>query len=345
MEPVRIVSVGVAHPPHWIEQDEAARRISDVIGDHRRIAAIARGSRIERRALALTPDEIARLGTIGERNRIYQDVAPRIAIEATAAALAGRVADRPVGYLVTSSCTGYMIPGWDVQIARRFCLPEDAVRLPVTEAGCAGGVVALAHAASHLRLHPDQSALAVAAEVCSLAFQPIGETGNLTSALLFGDGAGAALLETGGESEGLEVVDALSLLVPCSEDALGFELTDGGFYPLLTRDLADVLPGPTRSAAARLLERNRLRPADVAFALVHPGGPRILSGIAEAFALPDEALRWSWESLHEAGNTSSAAVFDVIRRYLEDGGAPHGWGLVVAFGPGLSVEMLLVRRC
>jgi predicted naringenin-chalcone synthase len=35
----------------------------------------------------------------------------------------------------------------------------------------------------------------------------------------------------------------------------------------------------------------------------------------------------------------------VIRRYLEDDTAPRGWGVVIAFGPGVSLEMLLVRRC
>jgi alkylresorcinol/alkylpyrone synthase len=344
MEPVRIVSVGVAHPPHWIEQEDAARRISDVVGDHRRIAAIARGSQINRRALALPPDEIGTLGSIAERNRIYAEVAPRIAIEATAAALP-RPPRRPVGFVVTSSCTGYMVPGWDVRLSRRFCLPADTVRLPITEAGCAGGVVALSRAADYLRLHPERSALAVSAEVCSLAFQPIGETGNLTSALLFGDGAGAALLEAAPEGDGLEIVDALSLLLPDSEDALGFALTDGGFYPVLTRDLADILPGPTRSATDQLIRRNGLQLADLSFALVHPGGPRILSTIGEALDLPADAMRWSWCSLREAGNTSSAAVIDVIGRYLADADSPRGWGLVAAFGPGLSVELLLVRRC
>jgi predicted naringenin-chalcone synthase len=47
----------------------------------------------------------------------------------------------------------------------------------------------------------------------------------------------------------------------------------------------------------------------------------------------------------EFGNTSSAAIFDVMRRNLEDPDAPSGWGIVAAFGPGVSVEMLLVRRC
>ena len=37
---------------------------------------------------------------------------------------------------------------------------------------------------------------------------------------------------------------------------------------------------------------------------------------------------------------------EVLRRYTADDAAPGGWGVVIAFGPGVSIEVLLVnRRC
>jgi predicted naringenin-chalcone synthase len=41
---------------------------------------------------------------------------------------------------------------------------------------------------------------------------------------------------------------------------------------------------------------------------------------------------------------SSVSIFDVLGRYLDDEAAPRGWGVVMAFGPGVSLELLLVRR-
>jgi alkylresorcinol/alkylpyrone synthase len=198
-----------------------------------------------------------------------------------------------------------------------------------------------------VRAHPEQEALVVAAEICSLAFHPSNEAGNLTSALIFGDGAGAAVVggSATGDGAGLEIVDSFSALVPGSQDALGFALTGNGFLPLLTREIADLLPAPSQDAVEQLLGRHGLRPADLGFWLVHPGGPRILSAIERRFGLGDGALCWSWQSLREAGNTSSASIFDVIRRYLADADAGRGWGVVLAFGPGISLELLLVRRC
>ena len=56
-----------------------------------------------------------------------------------------------------------------------------------------------------------------------------------------------------------------------------------------------------------------------------------------------EKTRWSWDSMREFGNTSSAAIFDVIRRYNDDA-VENPLALVAAFGPGVAIELLLVRR-
>ncbi len=321
------------------------QRIGEATGEPRRVAAIARGTRIRERATVLSADVIGNLGSIEERNGVYQRLAPGLAVEASREALAHMPA-RQIGFLATSSCTGYMIPGLDVEVARRLCLAPTTAHLPITEAGCSGGVVALARTADFLRVHPGCSGLAVAAEICSLAFHPRPEAGNLTSALLFGDGAGAALLETGIDGgDGLEVVDGLSFLVPDSQGAIGFDLTDRGFYPVLASDIADLLPGPMFAALTELLCRNGLGAAnDIAFWLIHPGGPKILEAVQTTFGMTGHDLRWSWQAMSEFGNTSSAAIFDVIHRYTADPSAPRGWGVVAGFGPGVSIELLLVRR-
>jgi alkylresorcinol/alkylpyrone synthase len=342
---VWLTGFGIAHPRHRVGQEEAAARIGDATGESRRVAAIARGTRIKERAVVLPPEMIGELGSIEERNLIYQRISPDLAVEAAAQLLARPPAER-IGMLATASCTGYMIPGLDVEVARRLNLDSTAAHLPITEAGCSGGVVAMARVADFLRVHPDCSGLAIAVEICSLAFHPRPEAGNLTSVLLFGDGAGAALLETGDPArDSLEVVDSLSFLIPDTQDAIGFALTDRGFYPVLSSEIAELLPEPMLAAVTQLLCRNALNLShDVGFWLVHPGGPRILEAVQATFELGSEDLRWSWLSLQEFGNTSSAAIFDVFRRYAEDEDRARGWGVVAGFGPGVSIELLLVRR-
>jgi predicted naringenin-chalcone synthase len=306
------------------------------------VEALARGSQIESRASVLAPEEVTALGSIQERNAIYESEAPRLA---QAAAEALQLAFDDVSFLVTSSCTGYMVPGLDVELASRLRLSPQTTRLPITEAGCAGGLVSLARSVDRLRLRP-ASALAVAVELCSLAFHPDAQEGNLTSALIFGDGAGAVYLQSGSPTnEGLEVVDSSSFLVQSSTDVLGFRLTNTGFYPVLARSLVERLPGPTFGAVEELLARHDLEAKDVDFWLIHPGGPRVLSALQSRFGIEPDSLRWSWRALRQFGNTSSAAIIEVLARYLRDQEAPKGWGIALAFGPGISIEMLLLHRC
>jgi alkylresorcinol/alkylpyrone synthase len=337
---VRITNVAVAHPPHTIDVGEAARRIGLHTGEHRRVSAIAHGTCIDQRAIALPPEQIEQLAGAGARNDVYRRLAPAVALEAARGAL-GEADPRDVACLVTSSCTGYSVPSWSVRLSHECGLRPEAMRLPITEAGCAGGVVALARAAEHLLAKDATSALVVAVELCSLAFHFGGEVGNITSTLIFGDGAGAALLQRG-TGFGLDVLDTATSLIPDSEDALGFNLTDDGFYPVLSRHLEDILQGPTGTAVHRLLQRNGLQGSDIAAWLLHPGGARILERLEDSLDLGRQSTRWSWDSMREFGNTSSAAIFDVLRRYFADA-RPGEYALLAAFGPGLSIELMLLR--
>lgn len=337
---VRIATVAVAHPEHRITQVDAARRIGDHASDSRRVQALARGTDIDQRAIALLPHELEQLQGSGARNDIYRRLAPALAFQAARGVLpAGRTAD--IDCIVTSSCTGYSAPSLAVGLARDCGVEPATMRLPITEAGCAGGAVALARAADHLRARSDGDALVVAAELCSLAFHPGGDVGNVTSGLIFGDGAGAALLSSGA-GPGLEILDSTSWLIPHSEDLLGFKLTDQGFYPVLSQHLVDALPDPCGAAIDSLLARHELTRRDVKAWLLHPGGSRILRKLEGALCLDPARTRWSWASLREFGNTSSAAIFDVLRRYMPDAvSGEHA--VLAAFGPGVSIELMLLR--
>ena len=342
MSPVRITRVGVAHPRARIGQQEAAKAIGVLGGNLRRAMLIARGSSIQERAIAVPVAEIGALGDIEARNREYQQIAGPLALEAFEAVARPDARDR-VGSIVTSSCTGYGIPGWGSQLVGWLGLRCDTTRLPITEAGCAGGVVALARAADFIAGHPGRSALAGAAEICSLSFHPGGDDGNLISTLIFGDGAGAALIEDG-PGPGLEILDSASMLIPGTRDALGFDLTGRGFYPVLSRRLATLLAPATRAAVVTLLRRNGLDCHRIGAWLMHPGGARILAGLEAQLAVRRARNQWAWDSMRDFGNTSSAAIFDVLRRYLDEPRPDGELGVVAAFGPGVAIELLLVRR-
>ena len=331
----------MAHPARRVTQAEAVAALAGSVGERKRLEALAHGSEIRERAIALPPETLLRLGGAGERSARYWPAAPDLLMEAASQVVGD---PRLIGCISTSSCTGYHLPGLAVELQRRLELAPDVLREPFTDAGCAGGVVTLAHAARAVAQCECPAAIAAAVEICSLSLQFVASRGNLTAALIFGDGAGAALVDSG-DGPGLRVEDSFSTVAPGSQHLLGFELTDRGFAPVLERELVQVLPGHFERAVLRLLDTHGIGVRDVSAWLIHPGGARILREIERWLELPEGAARWSWNSLADFGNTSSAAIFDVVRRYMDEEPRAGEWAVIAGFGPGVAIELLLVRAC
>ena len=81
--------------------------------------------------------------------------------------------------------------------------------------------------------------------------------------------------------------------------------------------------------------------------LIHPGGALILSTLTKILALSgpsDDPTQTtpSWQMYRERGNASSASIGGVMERGRLLGGREKV--VAVAFGPGLTVEMALLRR-
>ncbi|KAG9453826.1 hypothetical protein H6P81_006730 [Aristolochia fimbriata] len=97
-----------------------------------------------------------------------------------------------------------------------------------------------------------------------------------------------------------------------------------------------------------VIGRGRL---ELCFYVCHPGGRTILDEIDRKLGLAPERLEVSREVLRRYGNMMSACVFVVMdlmrKRSVKEGrrtlGEDLDWGVLVAFGPGLTVESLVLR--
>jgi alkylresorcinol/alkylpyrone synthase len=217
-------------------------------------------------------------------------------------------------------------------------------RLPLTELGCAAGAMALARAAEFVRASPGASVLIVAVELPTLTFQRRDlSQANLISCVLFGDGAAAAVV-TGRPAAGPEIVDADTYTFPASLDAMGFDLRDGGFHIVLSKDVPQMIREKICALVDDFLQRSGLTREDVSAFLLHPGGQKLLSYVEQELQLNRADTQLSWDVLGEYGNLSSATILFILHAFLNtrtmDSGA---YGLAAAFGPGFSAELLLLR--
>jgi alkylresorcinol/alkylpyrone synthase len=202
-------------------------------------------------------------------------------------------------------------------------------------------VAALGRAYDYLRAYPDRAVLVVAVELPSLTFQPEDRSiDNLVAALVFGDGAGAALLDASAGS-GWHVTRTGSVLIPEGARHLGYELRDGGLRVILSRQLPDVIAMHLRRAVDRFLAEDGLAIADIDQVVAHPGGPRVLDAVAGSLGLASHLLESSDRVFAEVGNVSSATIFFVLDALPMPAGPATA--LAIAFGPGLSIEMALLR--
>jgi len=273
----------------------------------------------------------------------YLDHARRLARRVCCDALdASRVSPSDIGLVIGVSCTGVVLPSLDAELIPVMGLASDVARLPITELGCGGGVAGLARGLDYLRAYPERSVLLFAVEIPSLTFQPDDQSiDNLVASLVFADGAGAAVLRAGEGRPGWTLEQCGTVLVPEGARHLGYELRDGGLRVVLSRELPEVVEAHLRGAVDTFLEKAGLTLADLDAVAAHPGGPRIVDAVERSLGLPPALLATSRSVFASHGNASSAGIFFVLEAMRRAG--IEGRALAIAFGPGLSIELALMR--
>jgi len=348
-QPIRIAATSTALPQHEITRDDVKRYFGSTFAiDERRLnamMAIVDSAQVRRRFFIHPVDYIIEPRPLATLTREYQEHSIALGQQVAEAALqkAG-IAPSDVDLLITTSCTGFMIPSLDAHLINRMGFRSDVRRLPITELGCAAGAAALGRSTDFVRAYPNGTALVVAVELPSLTFQRRDTSqANLISSILFGDGA-AAVLVTGRTVPGARIVRAESFLFPRSLGAMGFDLASDGFHIVLSRDVRDLIRTHVRGLLDGFLERSELRREDLAAFILHPGGQKLLGFIEEELGLTPRDTECSWHVLREYGNQSSASVVFVLHEWLARHTPPRGvHGLVAAFGPGFSADLLLLR--
>ncbi len=244
---------------------------------------------------------------------------------------------RAIQTLVTVSCTHASSPGLERPIFANTPIRPDVDRWNLGFMGCSAGLAGLRLV--HQAAARQRDALVLACELSSLHFQYTEELDQMTANVLFADGAASMLLSPRRSS--LEVVACRSVATPEHAEQMIWFAGDHGLQLRLSQDLPETLAKHLPQAVESFLGDNGLQASDIAHWLVHPGGPQILDGVQQCLSLTRESLETSWSIFREFGNMSSPTIFFIIKRHFEK--PRTGYGLALAFGPGLTIEMVLLR--
>ncbi len=212
-------------------------------------------------------------------------------------------------------------------------------------AACSGFLYGVGLASSLIRSGQQQRVLVVGAERLSYYI----DWSRRETAVLFGDAAGAVLVEASDQPGG--VID-----YALHNDPGGREHLNSGFGTAMDRfdpasldyyihlDGSEVFKRAVngmKSLCEQLLERQGISTDDVNLVIPHQANARIIGALASRLKLPDEKV---FVNISEYGNTSAATIPVALCEALESGRLQAGdLVLSCAFGAGLTSAATLIR--
>jgi len=275
----------------------------------------------------------------------YAEHAPRLACEAAKNALADAgLAPADIDAVIVSSCTGYLCPALSSYVVERVGLRSDVLALDLVGQGCGAALPNLRTAWSLIASGQSPRVLSICVEVSSAAMYLDSDPGVLISACLFGDGAGAAVLEAQ-PRPGRRAVrweTAASHHDPSEREALRFEHRGGLLRNILSQRVPYLSAGYAQQVLDSVLKPRGLGVEDIRAWIWHAGGRNVLLALRERLGLHEDQLRHSSAMLREYGNISSAFVYFVLQAALDDD-LPDGWWWLASFGAGFSSHGALLH--
>jgi len=252
-------------------------------------------------------------------------------------------------HLIVVSCTGLSAPGLEIDLIRELKLNSSIERTSINFIGCYAAVHGLKQANAICNSNKNAVVLVVSLELCSIHFQKIEDADNITSNLLFGDGAAAIIVTSDNHAkenklDGFRIDSFYSdLLFEGSKD-MAWQVSASGFLMTLSSYIPKLIEVGIKDLLLKALEKNNLKLSEIDHWAIHPGGRRILEVIHDELELSESDLSSSYKVLNDYGNMSSPTILFVLKDILESKIERNSQQKVfgVAFGPGLTMESFIL---
>jgi 3-oxoacyl-[acyl-carrier-protein] synthase-3 len=231
-----------------------------------------------------------------------------------------------------------------------MCMPSTACliadKLGINEAmafdlsaACTGFVYALSIAKAFIESGMKKNVLIIGAEKLS----SIVDYTDRTTCMLFGDGAGAAII-CATENKDEAIIDVRCSADGSQKDLLltpGVESGEKQFMQMKGNETFKVAVRTLTSDVLKILEKNNMTNDDINLFIPHQANYRIIKAVGDALEFKDEQKVLT---VDKYGNTSSASIPMAINDCYESGRLKAGDTLLLdAFGGGLTWGSALVK--
>ncbi len=276
------------------------------------------------------------------RMQWYQQHAATLSMKAICNCLAEKEGEK-ITHLITVSCTGMSAPGLDLEILELMELPATTFRTSVNFMGCYAAIHALKIADAFCRSDKNANVLIVCTELCTLHFQKTPTIDNLTSSMLFADGAAAVLVSGNNDKEGLSIDHFYSSVATSGKNDMAWELSSTGFLMTLSGYIPSLIEKDFEQLVSNALTEAGVTQKDVTHWCIHPGGKKILEAVHKSLGFTNGQLQPCYDVLKDYGNMSSPTVLFVLEKIMNalDKKEPAKiFG--AAFGPGITMETFML---
>ena len=322
---------------YWLkDQDDRFRR---------KVLKIFANAAVDHRYSILDANEVFLKTSFEEKNEVYVKESIQLGEQVLKKALnKASIQSNEIDFIITVSCTGFMIPSLDAHLINRLNMRQDIVRLPVTEMGCAAGVSGMIYANNFLKANPNKRAAVIAIESPMSTFQMDDYSMvNIVSAAIFGDGAACVILSSYEGDEGPQILDDAMYHFYDAQDMMGFKLRNSGLEMILDQTVPVTIAEHFPKIIHPFLERNGLSMKEINHLIFHPGGKKIIQTVEELFSTLGKNIDHTKEVLRLYGNMSSATILYVLERFMNEHISKGEKGLMLSFGPGFSAQRILLE--
>lgn len=229
-------------------------------------------------------------------------------------------------YIVATATPDYMFPATACLVAARLGAQGKAAF--DIEIACSGFIYGLTVASSLIRSGIHKRVMLIGAETLSRLINHE----DRSTAILFGDGAGAVILESSTQDSFLSA--------ELGSDGSNPEVLHAGlsahqqFIHMNGREVFKFAVQKMISATDLALEKAHLAKSDLDFLIPHQANRRIIDAAAKYLGMPPEKVV---VNIQEYGNTSAASIPMALSEALDQGRISAGNAIVfVGFGGGLS---------
>nr|XP_010910437.1 chalcone synthase 3 [Elaeis guineensis] len=262
-----------------------------------------------------------------------------------------------ITHLIFCTTSGVDMPGADYQLIKLLGLRPFVNRFMMYQQGCFAGGTVLRLAKDIAENNRGARVLVVCSEITAVTFRGPSEShlDSLVGQALFGDGAAALIVgadpDVAIERPLFQLISASQTILPDSEGAIDGHLREVGLTFHLLKDVPGLISKNIEKSLVEALGPIGINDWNSVFWVAHPGGPAILDQVEEKVGLKKEKMRATREVLKEYGNMSSACVLFILdemrKKSGEEGLATTGegleWGVLFGFGPGLTVETVVLH--